>query len=77
MIIGEKFKGIIRTLKVLNWPKLEMHYKGVFLEKEKCKKFEGQPQCELCSTEYRGGHCFPNCELDEAPSILSDQCQKC
>ena len=41
MIIGEKFKGIVRTLKVLNWPKLEIHYKGVYLEEEKCTKFLG------------------------------------
>ena len=41
MIIGEKFKGIVRTLKVLNWPKLEIHYKGVYLEQEKCTKFLG------------------------------------
>ena len=41
MIVGEKFNGIIRTLKVLNWPKLEIHYKGVYLEGEECQKFPG------------------------------------
>ena len=36
MVLGDKFKGIIRTLKVLNWPKLEMHFMGEYIEGDYC-----------------------------------------
>lgn len=64
MVIGEKFIGIIRTLKVLNWPKLDIHFKSKYLTSEYCGKYEGNEKCEICSPEFREGSCFPNCKLD-------------
>ena len=42
MVLGDKFKGIIRTLRVLNWPKLEMHFKGEYIDGSDCKRFFAQ-----------------------------------
>jgi hypothetical protein len=77
MVIGDGFKGIIRTLKVLNWPKLEMHFKGNYLPEDDCKRYANEKPCDVCSPEYRDGTCFPNCELDESPSIMDDTCAIC
>ena len=77
MVLGDKFKGIIRTLRVLNWPKLEMHFKGEYIEGADCLRFFAQEQCDVCSPRYKGGHCFPNCKLNYAPSIASYDCGAC
>lgn len=74
MVIGEKFVGVIRTLKVLNWPKLDIHFKSKYATGENCQKYGTIEKCSLCAPEYRDSTCFPNCALDEAPSIGNIEC---
>ncbi|CDW74938.1 UNKNOWN [Stylonychia lemnae] len=77
MRIGENFRGIIRTIAILNWPKLEYHFKTQYKTNLDCKAQSKQSGCELCSTEYNGGECFPNCELNESPSTTYQECNPC
>lgn len=77
IVLGDGFRGIIRTLKILNWPKLDIHFKGSFLEGINCKALEGNELCEICSPEYAGGTCYPNCELNESPSTEYVECKRC
>lgn len=74
MVIGENFIGTIRTLKVLNWPKLDVHFKSRYITGDSCQKYGTNEKCDLCSPEYRDITCFPNCALDEAPSLTDINC---
>jgi hypothetical protein len=71
MIVGEGFKGIIRTLRVLNWPKLDIHFKGEYIDGMDCKRYADGPYCDICSPKYQDGTCFPHCDLDQSPSIAN------
>lgn len=74
MVVGEGFKGIVRTLRVLNWPKLDIHYRGSYLVDDQCQRYGSDKGCGICSPKYKDGTCFPNCELDESPSIDEINC---
>ncbi len=40
IMLGDGFRGIIRTLKILNWPKLDIHFKSSYNEYPDCKSLD-------------------------------------
>eukprot|EP00347_Sterkiella_histriomuscorum_P006905 403350981 len=75
--IGDRFRGIIRSIRIANWPKLDIHFKSEYKVDTDCIPYGDDPVCNVCSTEYNNGQCFPSCDLNFAPSSQYPECSAC